>query len=247
MTTSSIDATQQRAARVAGFLYLAIMAIANFGQVYVPSKLFVPNDAAKTALNIMATERLFRLGIASDLLTWAGDIVLIVALYVILKSVNRNLALLALSWRLVETAILAVVTLHGFDVLGLLSGAAYLREFEADRLQALTMLSIGAHAAGYNIGLMFFGLGSTVFSYLFFKSNYIPRILSALGVFASLVVAICTFAFVIFPNFALTAEPACYMPIFLFELIAGFWLLIKGIRHPGPVEPGKASGSNTGQ
>jgi hypothetical protein len=155
---------------------------------------------------------------------------LIVALYVILKPVNRTLALVATSWRLIETATLVVVALSDFDVLRLLSGAEYLRVFEADRLQALARFSIGAHGAAYSIGLLFFGLGSTLFGYLWFKSNYIPKALAAWGVFSSLLVVITAFALVVLPEFATRVIPACYVPIFVFELAMGFWLLFKGLR-----------------
>ena len=228
----TVNESQRKAARVVGFTYLFAMATANFAELYVLPHLVVHDNAAKTAANIMAHERLFRLGIASDLMTFATDVVLIAALYVVLKPVNQNLALLAAFWRLVETSLCVVMTLSSFDVLRLLSGAAYLRVFEPDRLQALARLSLGAHGAAFNVGLLFFGLGSTVFSYLWFKSNYIPRALAAWGVFSSLLVAACTFAFIIFPKLADTLGLVCYLPIFIFELTMGFWLLVKGLRQP---------------
>src|SRR5258707_1008208 len=80
---------------------------------------------------------------ASNLAAFALDIVLITALYVVLKPVNRNLALLAAFWGLIETAILVVALLSDLEALRLLSGAEYLRAFEADRLQALARLAIG--------------------------------------------------------------------------------------------------------
>jgi hypothetical protein len=241
MAISAIDESQRKAAIVAGITYLLSDATAIFAEFVVRSRLIVYDDAAKAVANIMASERLFRLGIASELITFATVIVLIAALYVILKPVNRSLALLAAFWRLVENAILVVMTLSSLQVLRLLSGAAYLRAFEADRLHALTMLSIGAHDAGYNVGLMFFGLGSTVFSYLWFKSRYIPRALAAWGVFSSLLVVPCTLAFVIAPSLADMLEPGCYVPILIFELGLGLWLLTKGLRPSVVAGPDKTS------
>ncbi len=239
MTITSIDESQRKAARVVGFTYLFAMATAVFAEFYVNGQLIVYDNAAETARNIMAHERLFRLGIASNLITFATDVVLLTALYVVLKPVNRSLALLAAFWRLIETTILVVCTLNDFDVLRLLSGADYLRVLEADRLQALARLSIGAHGAAYQIGLLFFGFGSTVFCYLWFKSNYIPRALAAWGVFSSLLVGISAFAFIIFPNLARIAQPGVYAPIFFFELIMGFWLLVKRLRPSGIAESSK--------
>lgn len=232
MPISTIDDSQRTAARVAGIAYLLTNATAMFASFYVGSKLIVDGNLAKTAANIASSERLFRLGIASDLFTFAAVIPLIVALYVILRPVNRNLALLALSWGLVETSIFVVATLNNLDVLRLLSGAAYLRAFEADRLQVLMRLSIGSHGAAYNVGLIFFGLRSTVSSYLFLRSTYIPKLLAALGVLSSLLVTSCCFAFIVFPNLEDILEPGIFMPILIFELATGCWLLVLGFRRP---------------
>jgi len=209
--------------------------VAVFDEVYVRGRLIIGNDAAETAGNIIAHERLFRLGIAIDLIEMASMVVLLTALYVVLKPVNQNLALLAAFWRLMEAAICVVMTLSSFDVLRVLSGTPYLRVFEADRLQALARIYIGAHGAGYNVAEMFLGLGSTVFSYLWFKSRYIPRALAAWGVFSSLLVATCTFASIIFPRFQDMSFPSCYVPIAIFELTMGVWLLLKELRPSGTV------------
>ncbi|GAH06899.1 unnamed protein product, partial [marine sediment metagenome] len=60
------------------------------------SKLIVPGNDAATFNNIMANEWLFRTIAAYDLLMIVSVVILSLALYVILKTVNKNLALLAL-------------------------------------------------------------------------------------------------------------------------------------------------------
>ncbi len=231
MTTRTIDDSQRRAATVVGAAYLFALVPAIFAEFYVGGRLIVSSNAAQTALNIVAHERLFRLGIASNLTVFAIDVVLITALYVVLEPIHRRLALLALGWGLIETAILVVVTLSDFDVLRILSGADYLKVFEADRLQALARLSIGAHGAAYNVGLVLAGLRSTTFCYLWFKSGLIPRALAAFGMFSSALFGTCAFAFMIFPELAKVIDVTWYGgPIFIFELTMGFWLLLKGLR-----------------
>lgn len=241
MTIGTIDESQRSAARVVGITYLLAMVSAVLG-FYIRGDLIVSGSAAETAHNIVASERLFRIGIASDVVTFVTDIVLITALYVVLKPVHRNLALLATLWRLMETAVLLVVTLNGFDVLRLLSGADYLRVFEADRLQALARLSLDAYGAGYHVGFVFLGLGSALFSYLWFKSKYIPGALAALGVFSSLLLATCNFAFIIFPGLEKTISMGYMAPMGVFEITMGFWLLLKGLGPPGVPVPDKALG-----
>jgi hypothetical protein len=231
MTIDTIDESQRKAARVVGFSYLFALPPAIFAEFYVRGHLIASGNVAQTAQNIMAHERLFRLGTASNLTVFAIDVVLIMALYVVLMPVNRSLALLATGWGLIETATLVFVTLTDFDVLRILSGANYLHAFEADRLQALARLSLSAHFDAYNVGLVLAGLRSTVFCYLWFKSRFIPRALAAWGMAASFLMGASAFAFIIFPELPKIVGVEIYgAPIFFFELTMGFWLLLRGLR-----------------
>ena len=241
MTVSMIAESQRRAARAAGIAYLLAMAASVFAEFYVNGQ-FVSANAAATAANITAHERLFRLGIASNLVAFATDGILLVALYVVLKPISRGLALVAASWRLVETLVLVSTSMRDLDALRVLSGADYLRVFEPDQLQALSRMALGAHGTAYNLALFFFGLGSTVFCLLWFKSRYIPRTLAGFGVLSSLFVAACTFSFLIFPHLATIVSVGVYAaPIFLFELTLGFWLLVKGLPNSVTAQPEQAS------
>ena len=226
---SGIDESQRAAARVAGFVYLFAMATSIFAELYARGPLIVSGDVAETARNIMAHERLFRLSIACHVITFAADVALITALYVILGPVNRHLALCAAFLRMIETSVGVTAALNGFDVLRVLSDAEYLRVFEADRLQALARLSLSAHGAGLNVCFVFLGLGSTVFAYLWLKSGYIPKALAVLGVFSSLLLAAVAFTLIIFPELSKVLSRSYMLPIFVFEVTTGFWLLFKGL------------------
>jgi hypothetical protein len=240
MAIYNIDDSQRKAAKVAGFTYLFAVAIVVFAYFGIQARLIVAGNVAETARNIMAHERLFRINIVCDLIYGAGVVVLLTALYVILKAVNQNLALIAAFCRLVYALMWVVIALNLFDVLRLLSGADYLRVFEAERLQAWARLYLGTPA--YSIGLLFWGLASTVCSYLWFKSRYIPRGLAAWGVISSVWCAACAFAFIIFPDFAKTVNPWWFdSPMTSFEMATAFWLLFKGLRPSGIAEPDKAS------
>ena len=228
-------ASQRTAARVVGLAYLLALPPAIFAEFGVLGRL-VSSDAAETARNIVAHERLFRLGIASNLGVFALDVALIAALYVTLKPVHRGLALLAAFWRVIETATLVGITLNDFTVLRLLSGVDYLHTIEPEQLQALARLAISAHGAGYNVGLFFAGLGSTVFCGLWYKSDLIPRPLAAWGILASAFMGACAFTFIVFPEVAKVVTVLYYgTPIFFFELTAGLWLTFRGIRAPAAV------------
>ena len=233
LTTNRLEPAQHTAAKVAGFSYLftfATVVYVNFG---IHDRLIVAGNATATAQNILANERLFRIGIVGDLIYCVGVVVLLTALYVILKPVNEGLALLAAFSRLVWTLMWLVMTLNLFDALRLLRGADYLRAFEAERLQALARLYLGTRFDYYYVGLLFGALASTVCGYLWFKSRYVPRALAAFGVLSSAFCVACTLVFYIFPNFDKIVNLWWFdTPMGLFDIALSFWLLFKGLRIP---------------
>lgn len=226
-----IQPAQRTVAKVVGFWYLFAMAASMFAELFIRGQLIVRGDAMQTATNIAASPQYFRISTVTHLIVFAGDVVLLVALYVILRPVNRNLALLAASWRLVDCAILAVTMLSDFAILRLVSPTDALRAFDPKQLQALAQLFLSIEAAGFQVGFVFLGLGSAVFSYAWLKSGYVPRALAGLGIFASLVMVVVTLAIILFP--ALRVIGLTYMaPMFFYEVGLGLWLLIKGLREP---------------
>jgi hypothetical protein len=229
MTITSIDDSQRKAAKVAGFAYLFSLAIEVIHEFFISPQLNVAGNAAETARNILAHEQLFRLGIACDLIYSAGTVVLLSALYLILKPVSRNLALLATFWRLIYAVTWVVIAVNLFTALRLLSGAEYLQAFGAEQLQALARLHLSGFDT-YYVGLLFYGLASTVCAYLWLESRYIPRGLAAWGVIASAWCAICTLVFIITPGFSKVVNLWWFdTPMGIFEIVTSFWLLFKGL------------------
>jgi hypothetical protein len=229
MTNATQEGTQVRAARLAGAMYLIQMATGVFTELYARGSLIVHGDPTQTAQNIIASERLFRIGIASDLATYTAVLVATWALYVLLRPVDRNLALLAVFFRLIELAIHFNVTLNSLTALRLLSGDEYLKSIGASQLHSLAQLALGAQAAGVNVGFILLGLGSAIFAYLFLKSRYIPRALAGWGVFSSLLLATYALSVVVFPKAGELAL-APMLPMGIYEVTLGFWLLVRGAK-----------------
>jgi hypothetical protein len=232
MTTGAIDESQRKAARIAGLAFpvsfVTVVAV-NFG---IFARLIVSGNLVETARNILAHERLFRIGIAGDVVYCVGVVVLLTALYVILKPVDQTLALLAAFGRLVHGFTFLLVAINLFTALRLLSGADYARAFGPDQLPAVARLYLSGFDQ-YYVGLLFWGLGATVGSYLWFKSNYIPRVLAAFGITSSAWCVACTFALLIYPGFRGVVNWWWYdSPMGAFELVLSFWLLFKGLRTP---------------
>ena len=237
MTVDTGYGTQQKAAKVAGFAYLLSLPFVIFTHFGINARLIVAGNAAATARNIIAHERLFRVGIVSYLLYSAGVVVLLAALYVVLKRVDENLSLIAACGRLVYAVIWVVMTLNLFTVLRLLKGPDYVQALGAERLPVFARLFLSGFDA-YYVALLFYGLGATVSSYLWFKSHYIPRALAAFGVISCLFCAACTLVFLIVPDFAKVVNLWWFdSPMAVFEIATSFWLLFKGLRASGTAGP----------
>jgi Domain of unknown function (DUF4386) len=231
MATNTIESSQRTAAKVAGVSLLFSIVIVVFANYVLLNPLIVRDNAAETARNIMAHKTQFRVALACFLTYSASVIVLLAALYVILRPVDQGLALVGALFRLVFAIMWLLSTLNMLGALRLLSGASYLQIFEANRLQALARLSVAGTFDDYYIGLPFFGLAATVCAWLWLKSNYIPKGLAVFGVVSSAWCVICAFVFLIFPGFAKPVDPYWFdSPMTIFELVLSFWLLLKGIQ-----------------
>lgn len=138
----------------------------------------MPGDVAQTAHNILASQSLFRTGIATDLIGGAGNAALAIAFYVMLRRAGPATALLAAFWRLGEAVILGLMTLNSMVVVHILSHSDRLAGLSVGQLQALAGIYLGAQGAEFGIGLVFYALGSTLFCYLLLKSRYVPGILA---------------------------------------------------------------------
>jgi len=231
MTISTIDNSQRTVAKVAGWSGLLTFAIVVFGNYVLLNPLIVAGDVATTAQNIAAHQTQLRIAAVCFLTYSLGVVVLLSALYVVLKPVNPGLALVGALFRLVFALLWLLAPLNLLAALRLLGNANYLQAFEPNRLQAMARLHLGANFDAYYVGLPFFGLAATVCAWLWLKSHYIPKGLAIFGVISSAWCVLCAFIFLIFPHFNKIVNDYIFdSPMALFELIVSFWLLLKGLK-----------------
>ncbi|HEV3100492.1 MAG TPA: DUF4386 domain-containing protein [Candidatus Udaeobacter sp.] len=227
---SRIDDSQRIAARIAGVSGLLAVVIVVVGNYALLGPLVVPGNAAETARNIVAHQTQVRVALTCFLTYGVSVVILLSALYVILKPVNRLLALIGALFRLVFALLWLLTTLNLLGALRLLGNAGYLQVLGTEHLQALARVNVAANFDDYYVGLPFFGLAATVCSYLWLKSGYIPKALAVFGLISSAWCVICAFLFLIFPDFNKTVNDYWFdSPMAIFELILSFWLLFKGI------------------
>jgi xanthine/uracil permease len=169
--------------------------------------------------------------IAASCLNGLAGVVLLTALYMVLRPINRGVALFAAFSRLVYVAMWFVQVLGSFSALRIVDGEGSLRVFESKQLLALAGLQLASGWDAYYIGLAFYALSTLLFSWLFFQSRYIPRILATWGVLASLFEGVCAFAYLNNRGFGAVVSVNWYeMPTVFFELALCIWILATALR-----------------
>jgi len=238
-----IDRSQRLAARVFAITTLLIYVVIGiaYSRFYAP--FLVWEHEAETARNFIAHEPLVHDYIAAAVVYGLGAIVVLTALYVVFRPVSTGLALFAVFNRLVYAVMWFILLIDHFGALRIMGGRDFLHVFEPERLQALAGLQLASGWDAYYIGLTFYAIGSVLYSYLFFKSRYIPRTLAVLGIMAAVFEGVCGFAYLIDRNFEANVSVKWYeMPVVYFEVAISIWILIRGLRVPETakaIQPGK--------
>src|SRR6266566_1205168 len=231
MTNKTVDTSPQLYARIGGVLHLIIIVIGFCSEFFVRDKLAVSGDVTATANNIVASESLWRISIAGDLILLVCAVALTLIFYVLLRPVNKNLALLALLFNIVEFPIEAVSKLCLFAALFLSGNADYLKAFEPHQLHALVKISLRLHDYGFGIDLVFFGFACLIYGYLLFRSGYLPRTLGVLMAIAGLSYLTNSFTLILAPTYAATILPILVLAL-IGELSLCLWLIVKGVNVP---------------
>lgn len=228
MHTAMSDQTRIRYARIAGFVYLLVIVLF-MGSQFILSHIVGSGDFTDKLQHIISGERLYRMAMSVQVLMSVLTVLLAYALYATLRCVDEDIARMALYWRLGEAFVGGAASILDYAELNLYTDPKYLHLLGADKLQTVIGFANSAGFASFNITTTFLSVGSTLFFYLFLKSHCIPRVLSAFGIFASVVV--------LFTSLTNLVLPACthviqwgWAPIFIAEISTGLWLLVRGVK-----------------
>ena len=226
LNVKNFETSPQVYARIVGVLYLIIIILGLFGEVFVRNKFYVSGDAAVTANNILNSEFLWRIGISADLIMQICDLPVMIILYFLLKPISKKLALLNLLFNLIQTAVLVANKLNLLAALFLLADVDYLKSFSTDQLHTLSYFFIKLHDFGFGIGLIFFGFVCLFEGYLIFESGYFPKALGILMFIAGLCYLTNSFALLLAPQLS---SIALLMPCLIAKLFFSSWLIFKGV------------------
>ncbi len=223
MTTHTIK-NPNHIARLAGFLYLLLAPLGFFGVAYVSEILIVPDDIVATIDNIVAAEFLYRLSMASALLMNVVSILLALALYKLLKPVNKDMATLMIVLLFPGATIAMLNELNHFAAL-VFSMEITSSPFSVEQSQYFVTLFLDMYEFGAYIASIFWGLWLLPLGYLVIKSNFMPKILGILLYLAGFAYVADSFTLFIAPQVGLSLVDY----LFIGEITIMLWLIIKGV------------------
>ena len=223
------DQSPRKTARMAGLFYL-IFILTTVLATSIRDQFIVSGDAAATANNIISSQGLFRVGFVTELVSATFFVLAAWALYVLLKPVNKNLALLLLVLNLGGVAVECLNALNLFAALQFLSGANYLNVFQTGQLQAMAMSSLDLYTNGFLLTQIFFSVWLLPLGYLVYKSRFLPRwlgLLLILDFFGNMSWFLQVF---LLPDYKIIAYPGNAIS-FIAEISLTAWLLIMAVKE----------------
>jgi hypothetical protein len=219
------DLALGKVARITGGFYLAYILASVLATMVGQIGL---GDAQQVHQAIVTNEASFRLGLVIALMTGFLFLVTAWGLYVLLRPVNKNLALLFLLLNAVGVAI------QGASMLGLVSvllqgdASSHMQAYSAAQMEGLAYLSINTYKMGWVTAQLFFATWLFPLGYLVYKSGYLPRFLGALLVLDGIAVLVWFLQALLLPDYPAIRYPGIIVS-FIAEVGLALWLLVKGV------------------
>jgi hypothetical protein len=211
----SQDVRPHTAALLAGIALLVMAVIggaANFGVI---ANLDVPSDRIATAAHLIASGNTVRLAAAGLVIVAILDVFVAWALYIVLRSVNPGLSLLAAWFRVAYAATFAAAISALFDALR-----------AAPISPAQAVFSLLGYDLAWQLALTIFGVHLGLVGILVWKADFAHWIFGVLLILSGVGYFVDGLGTLLIPTYALGLSAFTFVGELLFML----WLLVRGSR-----------------
>lgn len=223
-----ISKVNTRNARISGVLFLLMILFGLAAEVLFRQKLFVVDDNAATANNILSNITICRLGITSDIFMTLFYLFTALALFRLLSQVNKELVKLMIVFAALGCVVLLINILNELAPLYILNGSELEKSFDLEQRQSIAMFSYNMYQQGYMLGQVFFSLWVFPLGLLIYRSNFIPKVFGVLFMIETIAGLIGVVVHFSMPNSMI--ETVMMLPMTVAEFSFVFYLIIKGIR-----------------
>jgi len=225
---------QNKVARFAGGCYLAFILTSvladRLGHIGLGS-------AQQVYESVVTNPAAFRLALVVGLISAFLFLVAAWGLYVLLRPVNKNLALLFLLLNTVGVAIQCASMFPLLSALLMGDAGSHMQAYSAAQLEGLGLLSAGAYKTGFVTAQLFFGTWLFPLGYLVYKSGYLPRLLGVLLLADGIAVLIWFVQALVLPDHPAITTPGTVVSL-VAEVGLTLWLLVMGVKVVDPEAPG---------
>jgi hypothetical protein len=236
-TEAQMPSSPKRLARIAGVLYLFVGIFGGFAEGFVEPRMYAAGNAATTAGNVVANAGLVRLGVVADLLDQTIWIFLGLTLYLLLKHVNKSVAMAMVVLVAIGAGITCLNTVFEFVGLRVATGAVNLAAFGTAGSNAIVLLLLDTQHYGIFIAQIFFGLWLIPLGYLAYNSaGWFPRWLGVLLIVGGVCYIVDLLAQFLVPDFGVKIHTFIVIPSAIAEILMVLYLLVIGVRIQKPVE-----------
>lgn len=220
--------TIQRYTRYAGIAMLLSIVFGGIGEGFLPGKIIVSGDATATAANIAAHPTLFRMVFATYLVEGFCDIILCVMWYIILKPVNRNVALISAFIGVVSMITFAIAEGSYWASSIIVKDTAGMSAFTPEQRNALAMLALRISSMIATLFIAFYGTACMIRGYLIMQSGYLPKALGVLLIIGGTGFVLRSVTYIVVPQYS---SVAMLFPMALAGIPLTYWLLVKGVNR----------------
>jgi RsiW-degrading membrane proteinase PrsW (M82 family) len=216
-----------RYARIAGVAMLLSIIFGALGEAYIPGRIIVSRDASATAANIIAHPVLFRVGFATYLVEGICDVALSVIFYVLLRPVNRNLALISAFFGIASMITFASAESAYYSASLVVRDTAGMGAFTAEQRNAMALLALRISTTIAGLFLALYGIATMIRGYLIMRSGYIPAVFGVLFLIGGAGFFLRTATFLLAPAYS---KDYLLFPMAIAGIPFMLWLLIRGGR-----------------
>lgn len=150
-------------------------------------------------------------------------------LYVLLRPINKDLALLFLLLNAVGVAIQCASMFPLVSALLQGDGASHMQTYSAAQQEGLAYLSISVYKTGFVMAQLFYGTWLFPLGYLVYRSRSLPRFLGVLLLLDGIAVLIWFFQALLLPTHPAIRYPGIAVS-FVAEVGLALWLLVRGAK-----------------
>ena len=220
-------------ARLAAILYLILAIGSGFG-FFVRGRLITTGDAATTADHIRSSAGLFRASFVADLVGTTAFLLTAMALFALLRDVDRYVAGAMVTIVGVSVAIQSLNLLNQVTALSIATGREYAALGPATR-DLETLIYAERLQDGFFIAQVFFAAWLVPLGYLVIRSGFLPKVLGVLLNIACAAYLIDAFVYFTTRGAHGTVSSVTGAFCAVSELAFLGWLLIRGVSSsPAP-------------